>query len=93
MFLTELIKENYHMHVFWLQEAAEKEAAKREEEEQKLKDELEEYQKKLRGRKRKPRRQRTEEVEPTFFENYRWLMLGSSITVVAAILVYWLFFN
>ena len=74
-----------------LQEVAAKEAAAREEEEQRQKEELEEFQKKLRGRKRKPRKHREQEVELSAFDKYKSHVIGAIVTVIAAIVLYWLF--
>lgn len=44
----------------------------------------------MKGRKRKPRKQRQIEEEPTFIEKYRKLMIGAGIALAIAIVMYYL---
>ncbi len=72
-----------------LAESADRE--KKEDDEKKQQAELEEYERKMKGR-RKKRKHLEEVVELTFWEkNKKWILAVSSVTVVlVAILIYWL---
>ena len=77
--------------VFWSfpQEQEERDRL-RKEEEKRQQEELADFERKIKGRKRKPRKQRQIEEEPSFMEKYRKMMIGAGIVLAIAVVMYYL---
>lgn len=61
----------------------------REEEEKKQRAELEEFERKMKGRTRKPKKQHTAVVEESFISKHKtWLILSGSVLVLAVFIYY-----
>ena len=80
------------MYFIWcFQEKAQLEKSRLEEEARRQQEELEDFERKMKGiRKRKPRRQCTEDDSPTFFQKYRTLIVVPVFVAFIAGFVYWL---
>lgn len=91
---TETLKYNWTNLVYLkfsviYQKEEEENRKKEEEEAKKQQAELEEYERKMKGRKRKPRKQHEAVVEESFFSKYRTvIILSASVMVLAVFLFY-----
>lgn len=73
------------------QEKAEMEKSRLEEAARRQQEELEDFERKMKGiRKRKPRRQRTEDDSPTFFQKYRTFVVVPMFVAFIAGFIFWL---
>jgi len=63
---------------------------KKEEEDKKQQAELDEYERKMKGRKRKQRKQHDEIVEEGFISKHKTLIILSASVLVLAIIVYYI---
>lgn len=92
VFIVIPVYEKYHRflvnNLFQAQE--EEERKKLEEEQARQRKEVEDFERKLEGRKhrRRNRHQMEPEMEPSLWQRQRWLLLGAAIVTIVAFFVY-----